>query len=167
MSLDLLDLYEIREIGDRNNIRTRAQIIQDNFGIKPIELTDFRRQHGGYGIGKALLWAVGVGLAVGVVAYFLLPGIAVGASSIPFFAVMGIGAGATAAEFSLLHTNRKVMREYGSYLDDVAAQGRNMRDSGILRGQDIENAYDQERSTSHAEDLVRSRQPSLQADMSP
>ena len=71
MALDVQDLYLIHAMDDRNDIRTRAKTIEDNFGLKTASVDEYRSNHGGFGLLKAAaILAAGVGGGV-----LLTPGV--------------------------------------------------------------------------------------------
>ena len=155
MSADFSDIVVASAIGSsigatnvgdirREGATQRAKNIEDNFGIKPTDLEEYRSQHGGSGFLKALGW-----IAVGAVAGALFIGTA-GMAAVGYGALAGIVAGM----FSMANQNSKVMSGYSNYLDDVATQGRAAREHG--KGVEYDNGAG--KHTAYAADIAAERQ---------
>src|SRR6185369_13482421 len=107
----------------------RRKNIEDNYGIKAQSYKSFRDSHGGYGFWKTL----GSGLAIGVVAsgMALLIGTIIGATSLLLPVItIGLMAGSLGGTIVADSHNRKIGKQYSTYLDGVATEGREKRDHG-------------------------------------
>jgi hypothetical protein len=132
------------EVAD-NTARQRAKNIQDNFGVQPTDISEYRSKNGGSGFLKGLGIAA-AGMAIGG----LLALTPLGATA---FAVSAI-VGAVAGVISMASHQSKVQQGYSNYLDNVAAEGREQ--SGRGHGQEYSN--EAARKHSFSADIAAARQ---------
>jgi hypothetical protein len=135
----------------QNSMRSRAQNIQDNFGLKPQDYQEYRSQNGGYGFLAGMAWMIaGIAIAalVGIVA------VHAAAAYLTAGLITGICAGA----ISMIAQEHRVYNGYSSYLDQVSAQGRAMRDRGPSVNASLEYDNGAGRTRSYSAELETSRQ---------
>lgn len=102
-----------------NETETRRKNIEDNPGVKAESIEEYRSKNGGSGILKGLV--AGTLFAAGTVASLA---ILFGTAYILPIALAGLAIGALVGSFARNTQNDKIRKGYSSYLDVIAAQGR-------------------------------------------
>jgi hypothetical protein len=134
-----------------NTARQRAKNIQDNFGVQPKDIGEYRSEHGGSGLLKALAITAAGAAVGGLIALAGVGGVAL---------TVGLLAGAVGGLFSMASQSQKVQQGYSRYLDDVAAKGREMSGKGQNLSQEYSNGAG--RTRSYTSDIAAERQMASQ-----